>query len=162
MNLFISSGPSDISWLIIAVIILSVNCVLWGRRVTDMSIEGLKVVLPFWANCNSPFNVVFNTQRVAHVTAAAKHQEPCSVNFSSAFAVFKSVGVSIILAFKPRFRGQYTFSKIFDFLASTRLSFFSYEDGCGNPSLISALAIAEPIETKSVGAETFFKLIGNR
>jgi hypothetical protein len=139
MDLFFACAPSNISWLVIAVVIHSVNCVLRGWGWTNISKERGKTIKPFLANLDSATTVVFPTC-VGRIHATRDHGVPSAV-----FLKFIGLSVNAVVdvGFFVRFSFE-QFSNLFLSEAATRLSTSRGQRILREPSFGSALTSAKP------------------
>ena len=86
LSLLFGSGPSAIVWLVMAVVVYSVNAVFWRRRVAHVRVESVKAFQPPITDPDASRSVVLPADTPG-IVASVLHSIPRSVDLCAAHAV---------------------------------------------------------------------------
>lgn len=154
-HLFGSSRPSNISGLVISVVVYAIYCMGVAGRISDVSIESLEVFSPFRADFNTSASII-GKMRMALAATSFFHALPRSPDFCSVHSVDE-------IGFCKMRNGVVEKQSAVFFPETTAGNGMSSSEIAGvNPARFAAFANAEPIPLWTMGGcGSGFELVCN-
>lgn len=86
ITLLLACGPANISRLIVSIVVDTFDRMGWRWWISDMSIKGFKVLLPWFMQCNSSSSVV-RKRNIRGAQATCFNSHPSVMNFRAGHSV---------------------------------------------------------------------------
>jgi hypothetical protein len=146
VRLLLGCRPTDVSRLVIAVIINAIDGMVNRGRLTDVIVKGEKVVFPFVTHDNASAAVIAEGSASGPI-ASFFNRCPDPIDVSSAHVVLNPTDSFVPQFFEFRYSGG---AKHFFVQTTARGSVASGQVAGHYPKCVSARTLAEPVDASSV------------